>query len=107
MATSHYQICCLSVCGRILEDIDCKLERLIPQLKNLLFIVGNMTILMHLPRRRSGARLGDGLSAVVWSLAESCRREDEPLERVCRVMDTPLCRVPLQFEQFIMTLLYE
>ena len=26
---------------------------------------------MHLPRRRSGARLGDGLSAVVWSLAES------------------------------------
>ena len=24
-----------------------------------------------LPRRRSGARLGDGLSAVVWSLAES------------------------------------
>ena len=29
------------------------------------------TILMHVPRRRSGARLGDGLSAVVWSLAES------------------------------------
>ena len=26
---------------------------------------------MHLPRRKSGARLGDGLSAVVWSLAES------------------------------------
>ena len=30
-----------------------------------------LTILMHLPRRRSGARLGDGLSAVVWSPAES------------------------------------
>ena len=52
------------------------------------------TILMHLPRKRSGARLGDGLSAVVWSLAESCRRGDEPLERVRRVMDTPVYRVP-------------
>ena len=29
------------------------------------------TILMHLPRRRSGGSLGDGLSAVVWLLAES------------------------------------
>ena len=29
------------------------------------------TILMHLPRRRSGARLGDGLTPVVWSLTES------------------------------------
>ena len=48
------------------------------------------TILMHLPCRRSGARLGDRLSAVVWSLAESCRRGDEPLERVRRVMDTPV-----------------
>ena len=51
-------------------------------------------ILMNLPRKRSGARLGDGLSAVVWSLAESCRREDEPLERVRRVMDAPVYRVP-------------
>ena len=32
---------------------------------------GKPTIVMHLPRRKSGARLGDGLSAV-WSLAE-CR----------------------------------
>ena len=51
-------------------------------------------ISMHMPRRRSGARLGDGLSAVVWSLAESCRREDEPLDRVRRVMDTPVYCVP-------------
>ena len=29
------------------------------------------TIVMHLPRRRNGVRLGDGLSAEVWSLAES------------------------------------
>ena len=55
---------------------------------------GKPTILMHLPRRRSGARLGDGLSAVVWLLAESCRRRDESLERVRRVMDTPVYRVP-------------
>ena len=34
------------------------------------------------------------------------RRGDEPLERVRRVMDTPVYRVPLQFEQFMMTLLY-
>ena len=32
---------------------------------------GKPTILMHFPRRRSGARLGDELSAVAWSLAES------------------------------------
>ena len=32
---------------------------------------------MHLPRRRSGARLGDELSAVVWSLAESVARSGE------------------------------
>ena len=42
------------------------------------------TILMHLPRRRSGARLGDGLIAV---------------EHAC------LPR-PLQFEQLMVTLLY-
>ena len=30
-----------------------------------------LMIMMHLPRRRSGARLGDGLTPVVWSLAES------------------------------------
>ena len=30
-----------------------------------------LMIMMHLPRRRSGARLGDGLTQVVWSLAES------------------------------------
>ena len=56
-------------------------------------------ISMHMPRRRSGARLEDELSAVVWSLAESCRRGDEPLERVRRVMDTPVFRVPWLFGQ--------
>ena len=64
------------------------------------------TILMHLPRRRSGARPLDGQSAVVWSFAESwlgCGGEH--LERVRRVMDTPVYRVP-QFEQFMMALLY-
>ena len=30
-----------------------------------------LMIMMHLPRRRSGARLGDGLTPVVRSLAES------------------------------------
>ena len=74
--------------------------------KAALRFMGMLTILMHVPRRRSGARFGDGLSAVVWSLSESCWREDEPLERVRRVMDTPVYRVPLQFEQFMMTLLY-
>ena len=49
---------------------------------------------MHLPRKRSGARLGDGLSAVVWSLAESCVGVASYLERVLLVMDTPVYRVP-------------
>ena len=66
------------------------------------------TIVMHLPRRRSGARLGDGLSAVVWSLAESRVPWKigvaSYLERVPPVMDTPVYRVP-QFEQLMMTLL--
>ena len=61
---------------------------------------------MHLPRRRSGARLGDGLSAVVWSLAESWPGGASYLERVPLTMDTPVYRVPGQFEQFMMTLLY-
>ena len=30
-----------------------------------------LMIMMHLPRRRSAARFGDGLTPVVWSLAES------------------------------------
>ena len=37
---------------------------------------------MHLPRRRSGARLGDELSAVVWSLAESWPGVASYLDRV-------------------------
>ena len=54
---------------------------------------GNPTILMHLPRRRSGARLGDGLSAVVRSLAGSwIGGGGEHLERVRTVMDTPVYR---------------
>ena len=61
---------------------------------------------MHLPRRRSGARLGDGLSAVVWSLAESWLGGASYLDRVPLAMDTPVYRVPLQFEQFMMTPLY-
>ena len=39
------------------------------------------------------------LSVVVWSPAESCRGgRYELLERVRRVMDTPVYHVPLQFE---------
>ena len=41
---------------------------------------------MHLPRRRSGARLGDELSAVVWSLAESWLEVASYLDRVLLVM---------------------
>ena len=37
------------------------------------------TILMRLPRRRNGARLEDGLGAVVWSLAESWLGETNEL----------------------------
>ena len=37
----------------------------------LWLIIGKAAQMIHLPLRRSGARLGDGLSAVVWSLAES------------------------------------
>ena len=60
-----------------------------------------------LPRRRSGARLGDGLSAVVWSLAESWLGVASYLDRVLLVMDTPpVYRVPLQFGQLMMTPLY-
>ena len=51
---------------------------------------------MHLPRRRSGARLGDGLSA--GSLVESWLEVASYLERVLLVMDTPVNRVPVQFE---------
>ena len=41
-----------------------------------------------------GVRLGDGLSAVVWSLAESwLGGGGKHLERVRRVMDTPVYRV--------------
>ena len=61
---------------------------------------------MQLPRRRSGARLGDGLSAVVWSLAESWLGVANYLGRVLLVMDTPVYRVPLQLGQFVMTPLY-
>ena len=61
---------------------------------------------MHLPRRRSGARLGDGLSAVVWSPAESWPGVASYLDRVPLAMDTPVYRVPFQFEQFMMTPLY-
>ena len=43
----------------------------------------------------------------MWSLAESwLGGGGEHLERVRRVMDSPVHRVPLQFEQFMMTLLY-
>ena len=50
---------------------------------------------MHLPRRRSGARLGDGLSAVVWSLVESrVGGGTSPWSGVRREMDTPVYRVP-------------
>ena len=48
-----------------------------------------------LPLRGSGARLENELSAVVWSLAESWLEGDEPLDRVRRVMDTPVYHVPL------------
>ena len=48
-----------------------------------------------LPRKGSGARLENELSAVVWSLAESWLGENEPLDRVRRVMDTPVYHVPL------------
>ena len=58
---------------------------------------------MHLPRRRSGARLGDGLSAVVWSLAESWLGVASYLDRVLLVMDTPVYRVPCQSGQPKMT----
>ena len=60
-----------------------------------------LMIMMHLPRRRSGARLGDGLTPVVWSLAESrvlwYMGVASYLERILLVMDTPDYRVP-QFE---------
>ena len=52
---------------------------------------------------RRGARLGD---EVVWSLTESCLGGASYLERVLLVMDTPVYRVPLQFGQLMMTLLY-
>ena len=61
---------------------------------------------MHLPRRRSGTRLGDGLSAVVWSLAESWPGVASYLDRILSVMDTPVYRVPWQFGQLMMTTLY-
>ena len=64
------------------------------------------TILMHLPRRRSGARLGDELNAVVWSLAESWPGVASYLDRVLLAMDTPVYRVPWQFGQLMMTPLY-
>ena len=48
-----------------------------------------------LPRRGSGPRLENELSAVVWSLAESwLGGGGKHLERVRRVMDTPVYRVP-------------
>ena len=54
-----------------------------------------LMIMMHLPRRRSGVRLGDGLNTVVWSLAESwLEGGGKHLERVRGVMDTPVYRVP-------------
>ena len=46
-------------------------------------------------RKGSGARLENELSAVVWSLAESWLGWTEPLDRVRRVMDTPVHHVPL------------
>ena len=61
---------------------------------------------MHLPRRRSGARLGDELSAVVWSLAESWPGVASYLDRVLLAIDTPVYRVPWQFGQLMMTPLY-
>ena len=61
---------------------------------------------MHLPRRSSGARLGDGLTPVVWSLAESkvlwSMEVASCLERFLLVMDTPEYALP-QFEQLTMT----
>ena len=59
-----------------------------------------LMILMHLPRGTSGARLGEGLSAVVWSLAESWLGVATYLDRVLLVMDTLVFRVPLHFGQF-------
>ena len=55
---------------------------------------------------QNGARLGDGLSAVVWSLAESWLGVASYLDRVLLVMDTPVYRVPWQFGQLMMTPLY-
>ena len=43
---------------------------------------------------------------MVWSLAESWLGMASYLDRVLLVMDTPVYRVPLQFEQFMMTPLY-
>ena len=43
---------------------------------------------------------------MVWSLAESCLEVANYLKRVLLVMDTPVYRVPLQFGQLMMTLLY-
>ena len=43
---------------------------------------------------------------MVWSLAESWLGVASYLERVLLVMDTPVYRVPLQFGQLMMTLLY-
>ena len=42
---------------------------------------------------------------MVWSLAESWLGVASYLDRVLLVMDTPVYRVPLQFEQLMMTLL--
>ena len=51
-------------------------------------------------------RLGDELSAVVWSLAESWPGVASYLDRVLLAMDTPVYRVPWLFGQLMMTPLY-
>ena len=61
---------------------------------------------MHLPRRRTGGRVEDGLSAVVWSLAESWPGVASDLDRVQLAMDMPVYRVPWLFGQLMMTPLY-
>ena len=43
VATSQYQICCLNVCERILEDIELEVGKADATAEELLFIVGSTT----------------------------------------------------------------
>ena len=54
-----------------------------------------MPTIVHVAAQGTGARLENGLSAVVWSLAESWLVWNEHLDRVRGVMDTPVYHVPL------------